>query len=162
MNSNKIKILIVTDVFPFPPNKNGNTENIYNIILQLKRNYSYTIDFIFIGRKKTISQQQILELNKIIDNLYIKNLCNTKLIRLSKWLYKKNFGIHKNYSVILFATFLSSYARFNFNIKARYILYQADSRTLHYSKLKGIINYLRYVKFKVEQKFMFVRFNPVS
>jgi len=161
MNSNNKSILIVTDVFPFPANKNGNTENIYNLIFQLKKQFSFKIDLLYIGAVKNIGSERIGELSKMCDNVFLRNLRNSKFIRFSYFTFKTNFDLKENYETVFFATFLSAYTRFNFNLNAKFILYQADSRTLFYSKLPGIKNTLRYHKFKCEQKWLFSRFNSI-
>lgn len=156
-----MNLLIVTDCYPYPPERNGNTENIYNLILRLRKAYDYNIDLAYIGQIKKLNSESKNEIQKLVDNIILIDLFNSKFIRLSRWLFPKNLGIESTYSIVFFASFLSAYARFNFKMKASYILYQADSRTLKYSKKHGLENKLRYYKYKFEQRLLFLQFDKI-
>ena len=156
-----MKILLVTDVFPFPPHKNGNTENIYNILVRLTKDFNYKIDLLYIGKINALKDEYKQEITNHVDNLYLHNLNNTKAIRFSWFLYKKNFGLENKYDYLFFATYLSGFTSYNFDFKCAYILYQADSRTLFYSKFPGLKNKLKYLKARIEQNILFRKFEKI-
>lgn len=151
-----MRILFVTDAFPFPSNRNGNTENISNILVRLT---DFKVDLLYIGDTEKLAKENINQLEKITNKIYFINLKSRKLLRIISLFYRTNFGLIEDYDILFFSTFLSGYARFNFNLKSHYILYQADSRSLFYSKLKGIKNRIKYYKFRIEQKNLIKRFD---
>jgi glycosyltransferase involved in cell wall biosynthesis len=151
-----MRILFVTDAFPFPSNRNGNTENISNILVRLT---DFKVDLLYIGDTDKLAKENIRQLEKITNKIYFINLKSRKLLRIVSLFYRINFGLTEDYDILFFSTFLSGYARFNFNLKSYYILYQADSRSLFYSRLKGIKNRIKYLKFRIEQKYLIKRFD---
>ena len=157
-----MKLLFITDEFPYPPSLTGNTENIFHIIKYLRKIYSsIQLDLMYIKNQREIPDHYYEEISKYVNNIYFQSIPKRKYIRLSKLIYKKNLGIKEHYDNIMFCSLLSGYTIFNFKQKANFILYQGDSRTLQYSKYKGINNKLKYYKFKFEQKLLFPKFNKV-
>lgn len=157
----KRKVLIVADTFPYPVSRNGNTENIYNLISNLKEDQNILVDMVFIGDIKSKTEDSLTFVQAKLNKLHLIQLKFHIFLRLSKFLFKKNLGLSDNYDIIFFTSFSSSYTRFNFPKTKKTILYQADSRTLFYSFKRGLSNRIRYYKFKIEQKMIFKYFDKV-
>ena len=155
------KILFITDNFPYPPDKDGNSENIYNIIRHLKILKSeFQIDLLFVGKLKSITQYQKDQLKKYVSHIFYKNLNHHYLIRFSRFLLTK-FNISDEYNIYFFSNFHSGYLKNNLPQNVPSILYQADSVTLHVSKKKGTRNKIKYIQYKIEQKRLFKSFDKV-
>lgn len=156
-----IKILFVTNTLPYPVSKNGNTENVFNLMCNLKEDASFQVDMIFLGNIHQTCGIYFEAVRNVVHKLFTLNLQKQNLIRFSYFLFRKNLGLTETYDIIFFNSFLSGYCRFNFYIKQKTLLYQADSRSLFYSGRDGIKNKIKYYKSKLEQKFLFRYFNRI-
>ena len=76
-----MNILMVTDEFPFPPSKNGNTENMFNLLCNLDKVDSVSVDILYIGKEFRLLQDSEKQVQKHVRNIYFTPLNNTKLIR---------------------------------------------------------------------------------
>lgn len=160
-----MKLLFITDEFPYPPSKNGNTENIFNIIKQINsNNKNVKIDILYLhilnhNREKI----ELGALSKYINETH-------KVFFKSKVKYRLNciagidmFNKVINYDSVIYATLLSGYARLTriHKLSKNHIYYVGDSRSLLYSKKVGFKNKLRAFRFKIEQRFLFKKFSKV-
>jgi len=155
-----MRVLFITDNFPHPPIDGGQV-NIYYLLMNLSKQDGFVVDLLFVGNKYKLNNESVDIIGELVNKLFIRHLSNSKLIRFSKLLFEKNFGLDINYDLLFFSTFLSSFTWFNFGSNIKTILYQADSRTLYYSHRSGFFNKVKYFKYKFEQKLMFKNFDRI-
>jgi len=162
------KILLVSHEIPFPPDKNGNTENIYNIFRYLKQQKAVYIDLLVISNKEVNDEIEInndnvhASIQTFINNIYIKRIrLNRHLFFLVKFFYKTNFGIKDTYDYAFFCNLESGQFITNIKIAQVNYLYAADSASLFYSRRKGLSNKLKYYFHKYRQQFLFPYFKMV-
>ena len=79
-----MKILFITDEFPYPPSLTGNTENIFHIIKYLRKIYSsIQLDLMYIKNQREIPDHYYEEISKYVNNIYFQSIPKRKYIRLS-------------------------------------------------------------------------------
>lgn len=151
---NRLQLTFVSTRIPYPPDKDGYTENIFHIIKGLKENYPISVNFIVFRKQNNDTFEKAFE--KHVDKLSFKPHISRYLFPLIHLLYKK---INVSHSVF-FCDFNSGYYQSIFKCKNK-ILYSADSPTFYYSNREGLKSRLFYFKYIIEESFLYPKFKNV-
>lgn len=147
------KLTFVSTFIPYPPDKNGFTENIFHIIQTLKKLYPVSIRYIaFIEQKHDETEK---EFSKYVDELIFEKPTSKYFFPVIPLKYKK----YKKSEPIFFCDFNAGYYQSLFSGKK--ILYSADSPTFYYSKRKDLKSRIFYWKYMVEETILFPWFKKI-
>ncbi|RAI91659.1 glycosyltransferase [Algoriphagus yeomjeoni] len=148
------KLTFVSTRIPFPPDKDGFTENIFHIIQSLKDQYSVHIRYIFFG--KQMGNWEENEFEKHVDELIFEIGYSKYLFPIFPFLINK----YENSTPVLFCDFNSGYYQ-NVIGSDNKILYAADSQAFYRSKRKDVFSKLLFFKFIIEESFLYRKFKNI-
>lgn len=148
-----MEITFVSTMIPYPYDKNGFTENIFNIIYYLKQNKNIKIRY-FVFAKETFNKD-VNTFQGLVDQLIFKRPISKYLFPFMKFFYKKIDCDGK----VFFCDFNSGYYYDVF--EGEKILYSADSPSYYYSKNNNFKSILFFCKYVVEEKILYKNFNKI-
>jgi len=148
------KITFVSDRIPFPPDKDGNNENIFYITKTLSSLHHYSIKFIVFSNN--VTNEQIEAFRPYVSDIEIRRPFLKYLYFLIPIYRKKEISIDP----VFFCNFNSGYYFSLFKSKFK-VLYSADSPSLFYSKIKGFKSKFFFIKFLIEETILFSKFNKI-
>jgi glycosyltransferase involved in cell wall biosynthesis len=147
------KLTFVSTFIPYPPDKNGFTENIFYIIRTLKEKYQVYIRYIAFFEQKNNETEK--EFSKYVDELIFEKPTSKYFFPVIPFKYKK----YKECHTVFFCDFNAGYYQSLF--LGNKILYSADSPTFYYSKRKDLKSRIFYWKFLVEEIILFPWFKKI-
>jgi len=147
------KLTFVSTFIPYPPDKNGFTENIFHIIQTLKELYPVSIRYIAFVKQNHDETEK--EFGKYVDELVFKGPTSKYLFPVIPMKYKK----FKECNTIFFCDFNAGYYQKLFS--GTKILYSADSPTFYYSKRSDLKSFFFHWKYIVEERILFPWFKNI-
>ena len=150
------QIIFVSDKLPYPPDLDGNNENIFNIIYELKKKNNFQITFFLHADNTKIKSDHLSKFNNIVDSLIIKKNISKYFFLMNNFFFQK----FKTNEIIFFCNFNSGFLS-NIYQSPKKILYAADSATLFYSKQKSFKSYFFYIKHIFEESLIYPLFEKV-
>ncbi len=147
------KLTFVSTFIPYPPDKNGFTENIFHIIQTLKKLYPVSIRYIAFFEQKHDETEK--EFRKYVDELIFEKPTSKYFFPVIPLKYKK----YKKSEPVFFCDFNAGYYQSLFSGKK--ILYSADSQAFYRSKRKDLLSKLYFLKFIAEETYLFRKFKKI-
>jgi glycosyltransferase involved in cell wall biosynthesis len=147
-------LTFVSTFIPYPPDKNGFTENIFHIIQTLKKQFPVSIRYIAFYNQKHDETEK--EFSKYVDELIFEKPTSKYLFPIIPLKYKK----YKDCNMVFFCDFNAGYYHSIFTSDTK-ILYAADSPAYYRSKRKDLLSKLYFWKFIVEEAFLFKKFKKI-
>ena len=147
-------LTFVSNNIPYPPDRDGNTENIFHLIKALKEEFSASIKFIVFSKVKDVEAKK--KFGHYVDEL----IFHKPTIKYLYLFYPIFYKIVKETNPIFFCNFNSGYYQKIFNSSNK-ILYSADSPTFYYSKRKDLKSRIFYWKYMVEETILFQGFKKI-
>lgn len=148
------ELTFVSTKIPYPPDKDGFTENIFHIIKTLKKNYQVSIRYYAFCVQKNDETEN--EFSKYVDELIFKKPISKYIFPFISLKYRNQ----KRTDIAFFCDFNAGYYQNIFTSDSK-ILYAADSHAFYRSKRKDLLSKLFYLKFIVEEAFLFRKFNKI-
>lgn len=147
-------ITFVSTAIPYPPDLNGNTENIFHLIKELKEVFSIEIHFVVYG--SCINKIEREKFVKYVDKLEYFKPSSKYLFPLYPFLYRSK----KVENPVFFCNFDAGYYQSLFNSNTK-ILFSADSPTFYYSKRHDFKSKIFYWKYIFEESVLFRNFSKI-
>lgn len=155
MIKRKYTINFLSDKIPYPPDKDGFTINVFNIIKELGNQNKFTINFIL--HCDSYSESDLTIFKEFVDELIIKPALNQYTFFLRTPFIKKKTVID---GPLFFCNYDSGIYE-SLYISDKKILYTADSPTFHHSKGNTLISKIFFFKHFIQESYLFSRFEDI-